>query len=230
MLNLQADRVLADPEFARTYLKERVETILGKSVDSISLPMGLRPWRVNTMLSLDGFRVCIAGSSSGGRSLIAQTVTQFKAESKWVYYLKKVESLVEKLQLNPNYVFDAAYDQISLELNIQLYDFYIEKLQNSIFNKRVANPIETIVKGRELFLALSLPEQCRVLLNVQTVFGRLSSGCDLTAVGGTGRAAATVGFSANVSNWKKRYRDVRLIDASPAGLWEKRSENLLELL
>lgn len=62
------------------------------------------------------------------------------------------------------------------------------------------------------------------------VFGRISSGCDLSAVGGTPKSAATIGLSSTVSNWKKRYKDVRIIDSSASGLWEKRSCNLLDLL
>ena len=58
----------------------------------------------------------------------------------------------------------------------------------------------------------------------------MTSGCDLSKIGGTLRSAATGSFSATVSNWKKNYSNVRIIDQSPAGLWEVKSENLLDLV
>ena len=68
------------------------------------------------------------------------------------------------------------------------------------------------------------------MLNIHQVFGRIAGGCDLTAIGGAGKAAATVNFSTTASNWKKNYSDVRVIDVSASGLWEKQSGNLLELV
>lgn len=67
-------------------------------------------------------------------------------------------------------------------------------------------------------------------MNIQTVFGRMTSGCDLSLIGGSSNSGATVNFSSTISNWKKLYSDVRIIDQSPSGIWEKRSENILELL
>ena len=37
-------------------------------------------------------------------------------------------------------------------------------------------------------------------------------------------------LSLNLSNWKKSYTDVRIVDQSASGLYESLSENLLELL
>ena len=37
-------------------------------------------------------------------------------------------------------------------------------------------------------------------------------------------------LSLDISNWKKKYSDVRIIDRSASGLFEKRSDNLLDLI
>lgn len=227
---LYADKFLSDPDFAKAYALRRTAHILGKSVDTVSFPLGKRPWKVNTMLSLDGFRVCITGISNGGKCLIAQSVTQFSAAPIWNTYLKRLESFVEKVNRNPRYIYSEQFDKISAEQNLALYDLYIDKLENSIYKKRVNAPTATLKNGRERFRCLSIAEQAKALLNIHQVFGRLSSGIDLTLIGGVSKAAATGGFSATVSNWRKNYSDVRLIDVSPSGLWEKQSENLLALL
>ena len=221
---------LRDEAFAVAYAHERLHHLLGKNVETVEFPLGMRPWKVNTMLSLDGFRVCITGSAGAGKCLSVQPVMQFATDRFWKYYMKKLERFVEKITGNENYIYDAEYDKVSKEKNRELYDLYIEKLSHTIYQKRVNAPTETLVNGREKFLALDIKEQCKVLLNIQQVFARTTSGCDLRMIGGSKNSAATVNFSTTISNWKKKYSDVRLIDQSVSGMWEKQSENLLELL
>lgn len=227
---LYGKKFLEDEEFAKEYSFIRLEHILGKSVEEVSFPMGMRPWKVNTLLSLDGFRICITGIGSGGKKLLAQPVMQFSVDDYWKYYLKKLESFSDKVSKNSKYIYDKEYDKVSSEDNLKLYDIYIEKLTNTIYRKRINNPVETIKGGRDKFVSLDIIEQAKCLLNIQQIFGRMIGGCDLTAVGGKSNSAATNSFSSNISNWKKNYGDVRIVDQSPAGLWEIRSKNLLELL
>ena len=227
---LHGDRFLDDKKFAEEYALNRTSKILGKVVDEISFPMGMRPWKVNTVLSLDGFRICISGSASGGKCLIAQPIMQFSSEPFWKYYLKKLERFAEKTAKYANYTYDEEYDNISAAKNMELYDLYFDKFKNSIYKKRVNAPIKDLEKGRERFEKLSIKDQTEALLNIHQTFGRLSAGCDLTAIGGVKHAAATGSFSANVSNWTKNYKEVCIIDTTASGLWEKKSENLLDLL
>lgn len=227
---LHGREFLADKSFAVDYTFDRLRRILGKPVDEVSFPLGMRPWKVNTMLSLDGFRVCITGSANAGKCIIVQTLTQFSAGSFWQTYLKRLEKFTEKVSKNPEYHFSEKFDGISAEKNLELYDMYTDKLENSIYKKRTNNPLAILKNGRDKFIALDIKAQAKQLLNIHQVFGRLSSGCDLEAIGGKSRSAATVSFSSAVSNWTKCYKDVRVIDASASGLWERSSGNLLELL
>ena len=227
---LYGKQFLESEEFAKEYSFTRLKHILGKEVSEVSFPMGMRPWKVNTMLSLDGFRVCITGTANKGKCLIAQSVVQFSADAFWKFYLKKLEMFVEKLGKNPNYYYDETYDKVSKEKNLELYSLYIDKLEHSIYQKRINSPLDTLIKGSEKFEKLCVEEQAKVLLNIQQVFGRMTGGCDMEAIGGKKKGASTVNFSSTISNWKKNYSDVRIIDSSVSGLWEKQSKNLLELL
>ena len=227
---MHGEHFLADENFAREYAFDRLQRILGKPVDDISFPMGMRPWKVNTMLSLDGFRVCITGINDGGKKLIVQSVVQFSSDVYWRGYIKKLERFVEKCNNNKNLIYDKEYDKVSDEDNLKLYELYIDKLQNSIYCKRKNSPIEVLLKGIEKFKKLNITEQCQVLLNIHSVFGRMTGGCNLKLIGGSTYTGATKGFNSKISNWKNYYSDVRIIDQSPSGLWERRSENLLELL
>ena len=227
---LYGKKFLEDAAFAKEYTFDRLGRILEKTVDEVSFPLGMRPWKVNTVLSFDGFRVCITGGTNGGKNIITQTLTQFAESKDWAFYLKKLEEFNKKNSKNPNYIYDEKYDKISAEKNLELYDLYIDKLENSIFSKRVNCPTELLKKGRNKFIALGIKEQSQALLNIHQVFGRITTGIDLKAVGGDKTAASTKSLNSKISNWKKRYKDVRIIDSSASGLWEKRSCNLLDLL
>ena len=227
---LYGNKFLQNPDFAKDYTFGRLKHILGKDVDDISFPMGMRPWKVNTVLALDGFRVCISGSAGGGKCLIAQPVMQFSADKDVMLYIKRLEKFVEKEKANPNYVYSEEYDKISAEKNIELYELYIDKLKNSIYSKRINCPLSTLEKGRATFRSLDIKKQSEALMNIHQVFGRISGGVDLTAIGGAGKAASTVNFSSTISNWAKLYKNVILIDSSVSGLWDRKSENLLDLI
>ncbi len=221
---------LENGSFAQEYAFRRLSHILGKEVDEVSFPMGMRPWKINTMLSLDGFRVCIAGIRSGGKTLIAQPFIPFSASQEWQVYFKRVERITERVKANSNYVYDVDYDYVTKEKNAELYRLYVYKLEHSVYKKRVNAPTEVLKNGEEKFMSLDIKEQCIAILNIHQIFGRISGGCDLTSLGGAKKAAATVNFSSTISNWQNHYSDVRIIDASSSGLWLKTSENLLELL
>ena len=161
---------------------------------------------------------------------MAQPVMQFSADPYWQYYLKKLDSFFEKIAKNPKYIYDEEYDRISAYKNVELYDLYVSKYTQTIWEKRVNAPTEILKAGRDEFLKLDIRKQAEALLNIHQTFGRVAGGCDLRLIGGAGKAAATVNFSSTISNWKKNYSNVRLIDQSPSGIWEKQSDNLLDIV
>lgn len=56
-----------------------------------------------------------------------------------------------------------------------------------------------------------------------------SGACNMNAMG-VKPQSGVVYLSANISNWKKNYSDVRIIDRSSSGLFEHRTGNLLNLI
>lgn len=158
-----------------------------------------------------------------------QNIMQFSSDPYWNGYIKKLEKFVEKVEKNPKYIYDEVYDKVSKEDNEKLYNLYIEKYERSIYQKRMGSPKKILIEGREKFQALEIYKQCKLLLSIQKTFCRMSGGCDLEGIGGAKTTALTY-IGTKISNWKKEYSDVRIIDPSPSGLWERKSENLLELL
>lgn len=225
---LYDERFIKDESFAFEYAKRTIEDITGKPVEAVEFLLNKRIIKVNTVLSLNGFRVCITGKSGGGRQLGVSSLTPFKTSPENEMYIKRLESFEKKKTKNNNLVFSEKHDEISAEKNLFLYDCYMDKLQKSPYKYRPANPYDTLAKGRDRFASLSPEQQVAVLLSIQGLFGRANK-ADLSLIGGA-PSAGVAALSSSVSNWKKNYTDVRIVDQSASGLFEKVSENLLELL
>lgn len=225
---LYADEFLNDESFAIEYAKQTISSISGKSVEAVEFLLNKRIIKVNTVLQLNGFRMCITGKSSGGKKIGVSCLSQFKTSSDNEAYIKRLESFEKKRKKNANLVFNQKYDGISSEENIALYDYYIDKLQNSLYKYRPNNSCNTLISGRDRFVGLPPENQVAVLLSIQGLLGRALK-ADLTAIGGAASSGVSA-LSSFMSNWKKNYTDVRIVDQSASGLFEKVSDNLLDLL
>ena len=145
-------------------------------------------------------------------------------------YIKRLENFSKKKKQSNELHVDETYDKITKEKNDALYLFFIRKLETKPYDAIFGGQLKVLKNGEDQFEKLTLEEQVEVLLNILSVFqtGR-TTGCDLKALGGVGQAAI---FTTNskLSNWKKSFKDVRIVDISAAGLHRKVSQNLLELL
>lgn len=225
---LYADKFISDEAFATEYTVRTISQIVNKPVENVEFLLNRRSIKINTVISLNGFRVCITGKSNGGKRIIVSCMTALKTSPDIEDYIKRLEAFVNKTTKNPNIIFSEKHDEISGDKNIELYEFYIEKLKASPYKYRPANPYETLVEGREKFKALSPDKQAVVLLSIQGIFGRAVN-ANLEDIGGKPRACEAT-LSSSLSNWKKNYTDVRIIDQAASGLFEKVSDNLLDLL
>ena len=225
---LYADKFIADESFAIEYAVNTVGSILGKNVESVEFLLNKRILKVNTMLSLDGLRVCITGKSNGGITILTMVMSSFKTTHEIEMYIKKLESFINKKKENSNLVFDSRYDTITKEQNINVYNLFLEKFQIWPYNKRPANPIDILIKGKDKFIKLDESDQAEVILHILGLFGRTNK-ADLKIIGGSAATGVST-ISSSISNWRKSYTDVRIIDSSASGLFETQSENLLDLL
>ena len=156
------------------------------------------------------------------------TLCPLIVDYEWQKYIKRLEKFVEKKKENPNMVYSELYDKVSTEKNVELYQLLTSKLQNPIYKKRPANPVEALVKGASRFETLNVFDQAKCLLQILIVFSRIN-GCDLSLIGGVSKAAVLT-LSSSLSNWKKNYSDVRIVDMSASGLYASKTDNLLNLL
>ena len=217
--HLYDEKFLSDKDFAMSYIKERID----KDAADIELPLGMRPIKIGTEFSLDGLHVILGAQGTGKFNLPAFKIfTPLILSASETKYVKSVESYAKKTGDNSNLEYTDK-ESVNREGNIALYDRLIEKLSNKPYSLRPGNQVNKYIDGREKFIGLTyVKEQCDVLLRFISMFNR-------TTVADKEFKTIVNGYlSAKLNNWK--YNDVRIIDRSPAGLFEKRSMNLKELL
>ena len=226
------EKVLNDEKFAVDYIQQQIAQISNRKIEEIvnvSFPLGLRPLKVNTRFSFDGFEACVTGKSSGGRQLGMSSLMPLKISHEKESYIKKIENYINKKSKNPNIKPDEKYDGINSMINIKLYDELTDKLLNTCYRIVYKKTGDVILKGKEKFESLSIDVQCQTLMNIIDVLktGR-NGGCNLKDIGGTANAANYI-INSRISNWKN-YKSVKIIDESASGIFRKESENVLEWL
>lgn len=141
-------------------------------------------------------------------------------------YIKAVSSYIDKSDKGSKFKPGEAFDVLS---NLKVYDEIAKKCISEPFSKinKLAEAGKKMEEGRDKFAELSIIEQMKTLLLLVDVLktGRINT-CNLKPVGGV-ESYHTERMSAILKNTK--YSDIRIIDQSPTGLYEKKSDNLLEL-
>lgn len=230
---LYSHNLLQSEEFAVNYIRQEIARITNKKwdeIDNVSFPLGLRPLKVNTRFSFDGFEACVVSKYSGGQKLGITSLVALKMNANFEAYIKRIQNYMEKRKLNGSIELDEKYDKIDKENNEKLYDAILEKLEKKIYKQVFSGQMKLVKAAKEKFLELPLEQQCQCLNSLIDVFktGR-SNGCDLTLIGGKKQAAICT-VSSKISNWKKNYKCVKIIDESASGIFRKESENILEWL
>lgn len=215
----------ADDSYAAEYIKNE----LGEKATEIEILLNKRIIKIFATISLDGALYCIRGK--GGKTNIGiMNMMPFMTSPETELYIKRLERFNEKHKANESFIWSEKYDGITVKKNVELFGIYIEKLSSWPYNTRPGNEVfvAKLKKNTDKFENLDIFEQAYVLLQIQGIFGRIKQ-ADLGYLGESANSCIA-SLSLNLSNWKKNYKDVRIIDRSASGLFEKASENLLELL
>ena len=221
---LVADQFINDDAFALEYCKTSLD------LENPEFFPARKILKVNTLLSLDGFRANIASKSNKGRTLVLSSSIPLILSPQEEKYIKRLSSVIEKAKRNRQTLkIDEEYDKITKDENRTLYKILKEKCKTNVYKKVSAfNKIYDIMdKGEEEFNSLQLEKQVHVLVNIVYGFktGR-TTGCDLKDICGPANCAV-ITMNSTISDVK--FESIRIIDQSATGLFEKISGNILEL-
>ncbi len=227
---LYAEKVLSDRAYAIEYISNAISFIIsGKPAEDVKILLDGRPIKINSTLDLDGLKMTISGKTSQGKQVVLRNLSPLVLGYEDEKYVKAIESLSEKLKLNENYYIDATHSVVSAEKNNALFKILLKKIAESCYKNCPGNIREAIKKGQKQFEGLSIKEQIAVLMNIIIWLGTGAGTCDLSLIGGLKKTGAKIA-SSKFSNYQKNYSKVTVVDSSASGLFETRSDNILEML
>ena len=97
-------------------------------------------------------------------------------------YLEKCKGCKEPLPIRP------AYDKLTPEENLQLYDAFTQWLTSGIYAKRLSLQGKFLLEKRDAFAALSPEAQVRQLMEILHFFQCNPVAANLSELGGAARA------------------------------------------
>lgn len=197
-----------DEKFAKDFLCQRY----GLSEPRIIIPV----IKKYSKLVINGFPMHLVGST--GKQLISYVAAQLIVPKDIEKYIKKIVNYLGRNNQRKDKKHNLEIvetDGVTKELNLQVYQIFIDKLTNSIYTKRPANPIERLTKESNLFTSLRLEDECILLGEIMHLFQCKSATSDLTLIGG-GSRVGTLQYNKRISDLKS----VKLVNQSITGLYQ----------
>ena len=217
------------PLYLRKEFEENPEALLEYCREFYKLkdPKVLIPCiKKNARLVINGFPMHLKGST--GKQLILQGTVQLCMDLDKTVYLKKVmKYLAENAQRRDKRTLLEVRDVtgIEKEKNLEMYDMFINKLSNTIYQYRPANPKETLLQKREKFTELEISAQCVVLGEILHLFQcKPLTTADLAFIGGSSNTGK-MQISKNIS----KCNSIKLISQSVTGVYEQATDLLTVL-
>lgn len=174
----------------------------------------LRKIKYNALLEQDGFRMHISGRSN--ERVILKNAAELCLSEEEAALIKRMGKFLERKNKNKEETV-TAYDKIDAVQTLALYETFADKLERGIYRIVLGTQAESLRKGKETFAALSLEEQCQVLMEILHFFQCNPVLSDLHLIGGAGHAGY-LSISFDVTKQK----GLALIHQSVTGFFEKR--------
>ena len=179
------------------------------------------------MEKINGYLIHLRGTTGFSASqLKAQNAVEFCLPKDMEDYVKILENYEkhkkEEGRENANSQNTISkWDKITKDLNLQLYDLFIDKMETSIYQYRPANQAGKLKENRGVFDSLTVEDQCFVLNQILMLFACKPVTANLSLINGS-KNAGSMALPKIVSNAKSAY----LIHQSVTGLFEQKIDLL----
>ncbi len=208
----EEDRYLRDP---KAFMDEKI------SADSnVLIPCV----KINTLVSVDGFRMHISGKSNGGSQILYKPAMQLVLDPGLMLYTKKITAYLRKCVELKREKTITERDGITLDNNLMLYDALCHKFSNTVLKVKFSGLAKKMNNNKAVFEALSLKEQCEVLLQVLNIVHANARSGDLTLIGES-KNSGIITTGSNIAPAKK-FKSFKIINQSITGLFEQELELL----
>lgn len=170
--------------------------------------------RIQSLFEIDGFKAHISRKTNDQFAM--RNAQELCMDNALAGVLKKVLKFIQRETVQKNAAI-TEYDGISNDNTSELYDFFVDKLSNSIYGKKFATQADFLRQSKDKFMNLLLEERCEVLGSILHLFQCNPVLSDLRLLGGK-KSTGTI-----LLNKKIKPEDhVYLIEQSVTGFFEKR--------
>lgn len=208
-------------EYVPLYLKAEIEKSEEDAKKYLIKEKGLkepeiliRKIKTDTLFEVDGFKMWLTGRK--GTQVTFAGANQLILSLSETKCMKKVLKYVQRRRENKNLILYES-DGIAESELVNLYDCFLYKLQNTIYNKKLSLQVKTLSEKKENFVGLSKEEKCVVLSEILHMFQCQSVNANLSLIGGPANAGS-LAINSNITDCK----NIFIINQSPTGMFEKK--------
>lgn len=173
--------------------------------------------RIDALLELDGFRLYPSGRT--GDMIVYKHGYPLAIDAGRERYIRNLTKYIERCA---KIEYPAtAFDGISAEENVALYNWFVERLESSVYGKLMPALLANMKSSAEAFEKMGILSQAKTLMEILKAFKcdaqnpNLKELCGKGLVGRIQKKAALQGF-----------QSAYLINQSPTGLYEYRTDLL----
>lgn len=207
-------------EFVPVYLAGRLEQSEGKKKEYCQNYLGLKNPRIilpkikiDTLFDVDGFRMHLSGRT--GKRLVFKGANQLVVSENVQRILKKVGKYCADYKINKNVkISDKA--ELEEEDLLAVYQTFQEKLEKTVYGKRLESQIATLSKGEETFRQLTKEEKCLALNEILHLFQCQSGLANLSLIGGPQNAGILL-----LNNDISKLEHISIINQSVTGFYQQ---------
>ena len=174
--------------------------------------------KINTSFEINGFKMWLTGRYDAKRLLLRNS-HQLILDKDNEKTLKKVQNFIYRKKKDKDLKV-TEYDDISNQQLISLYTEFINKLENSIFNRQFLSEASLLRDKYNKFAELSMENKCVIIFEVLHYFQTSSQMPNLSLIGGNQVKNPTI--SKNIKE------DIFILNESVTGIYCQKI-NLMDL-
>lgn len=173
--------------------------------------------RIDALLELDGFRLYPSGRTND--KIIYKHNYPLAIDAGREKYIRNLTKYIERCA---KIEYPAtAFDGISAEENVALYNWFVERLESSVYGKLMPALLANLKSSAETFEKMGILSQGKTLMEILKAFKCDAQNPNLKELCGKG-VVGRIEKSSNLRSFQSAY----LIHQSPTGLYEYRTDLL----
>lgn len=169
--------------------------------------------RYDMLWEIDGSKVYITGRT--GSYYVCKHSYELAVDKEHERYIKQIGKYIDRCVKAKEVLAITKFDAITVEKNIELYNWFLKKLNAPVYARLFKTMISDIEANRAVFENLEEYTQCKLLLEILKAFKCDRQLSDLSELCGKNKAG-TICYNKDITKYNTAY----VINQSPTGIYE----------